>query len=131
MRNKTIAPARKGFYESRTLGRISKNFAQPHYRIVQSMIKINKRIAQPEPIPQLLARNHIARLFQENGENLERLLGHLESQAVLANFAGSQVNFKCAKAHRFRNRRLLFHSALTRERPKYSPPPSSASKENL
>src|SRR5439155_26237806 len=112
MRNKAVAPARKCLHESRTLGRISENFAQPHYRIVQSMIKINKRIARPEPVPQFLARNHIARLFEENGENLERLLGHLQSQYVLANFAGSQVNFKCVTAHRFRNRRALFHSAL-------------------
>src|SRR5207302_2774822 len=80
MRNKAVAPARKCLHESRTLGRISENFAQPHYRIVQSMIKINKRIARPEPVPQFLARKHIARLFEENGENLERLLGHLQSQ---------------------------------------------------
>src|SRR5439155_22395298 len=106
MRNKAVAPARKCLHESRTLGRISENFAQPHYRSVQSMIKINKRIARPEPVPQFLARKHSARRYDENGAHSESLLGHLQSQAVLAKFAGTQVNVKCATANRLRHRRV-------------------------
>jgi hypothetical protein len=63
------------------------------------MIEIHKRVARPQPLAELLARDYLSRPGQEHAQNLEGLFGQLQTQTVLAELSGFQIGLKHAEAH--------------------------------
>jgi hypothetical protein len=68
--------------------------------LVQATIEIDKRIARPEVLLEFVTRYYFARVCQQEPENLERLVPQFEPQALFAQFARVQVDFKHPKADR-------------------------------
>jgi hypothetical protein len=69
-------------------------------RCPQAVIEINERAAlRPQSAPKLLARHHLARAFEQKGQNLKRLVLNLDSELVLSKFPGPEVGFKSAKSN--------------------------------
>jgi hypothetical protein len=64
------------------------------------MIEIDKGVGRPDSLLQLFPRNHRARIFQQNLQNLQGLLLKLDSDALLAWFPSAQVHFENTEADR-------------------------------
>jgi hypothetical protein len=56
-------------------------------------------MAVPEFLAQLLPRNYISGILQEAGEYAEGLVLQFDADPMLAQFSGSKIQFKHAKAH--------------------------------
>jgi hypothetical protein len=61
------------------------------------VVEIHEGVGRPEFLAQLLARYNIASALQEQGENLKRLLLQTKPGAVLAQFAGGEVELEDSK----------------------------------
>lgn len=62
------------------------------------MLKIDKNIRRPEPLPKLFPRNHLAKPIEQQAKQLERLLRQPNSDAVLAKLPSFHVEFEKAEA---------------------------------
>ena len=58
------------------------------------MVKIDKRVAGPQPGAQFVSCDNLTRVFEKDGEDLKRLFGEFEPDPVLADFAGLEVYLK-------------------------------------
>ena len=75
-----------------------------HHGVVQSVVKIDKRVSRPQAVAQFFARHNFARLLQQDDENLEGLFGEFKPKTVLAEFAGFQVDLKNSELQYSRER---------------------------
>jgi hypothetical protein len=62
------------------------------------VIELNHRVIGPESALDLFPGDHIARTFQEHGEDLKGLVLEPDPQTVFAQFPGSKVKFKDPEA---------------------------------
>jgi len=67
--------------------------------IVDAVIKVNEGIRGPHPLPQFFPRNQFARLFEQNLQELERLLLQSDPDSVLVQFSGVLVEFERPEAN--------------------------------
>ena|SRR5438046_2932573 len=67
--------------------RITQHFANLVHSSVQTVIEIDERIDRPKLLPQVITRNHAPGIFEQYGEDLERLFLQAELDAVLAKFS--------------------------------------------
>ena len=63
------------------------------------MIEIYESVGRPEFGAEVLAADDLARTFEQNGENLKRLLLQLDLGSVAKQFARPQVRFEDAKLY--------------------------------
>ncbi len=63
------------------------------------MVEIHKRIGGPELLAQLFAPHHLARVFQQCGEDLKRLVLELKLNPVFTEFGRPKINFEDAEAN--------------------------------
>ena len=68
--------------------------------LVQTAIKIDKRVGRPELFLEFVARYYFAWVCQQEQQDLERLVPESDLQTLLAQFARVQIDFEHAKAHR-------------------------------
>jgi hypothetical protein len=80
------------------------------------MIKINKGVAGPKTFAEKLAGDNSPWLGQEHDQDLERLFGKLQTQAVFAELSRLYIDFKRAEAHVPRRADALFHKESGDER---------------
>ena len=78
---------------------ISQHFAQPHYRVVQAMIKIHESVAGPQAFAQVIPGDDFSRGCQQYRQNLEGLLRQFQPETVLAQFSRLNIDFEHAEAH--------------------------------
>ena len=123
-RNEPVTASRDRLHEAGVLGSIAEDFPQPHDRVVQSVVKIDKGIPWPEAIAQFFAGDNFARLFQKQDQNLKGLFGELESETVLAELASFQIRFKHTEMQNSRNRCGATHGSGS----EYSSPSALGSK---
>jgi hypothetical protein len=62
------------------------------------MLKVHERVGSPESRAQLLARDHLARMFDKDFEEAKRLFGKRDTRAVFPEVAGVEVQLEKAKA---------------------------------
>jgi hypothetical protein len=62
------------------------------------VIEVNVGVAGPEAVLQVLSGDRFPAVFQKNGEDLTGLFLQLDSNAMLAQFARSEVKLKNAEA---------------------------------
>jgi len=98
--NKPVATTRKRLDKARVFGGIVQRFTEPHDCRVEAVIKIDEGVAGPEAALQFFAGDHFPAVFQKDGEDLTRLFLELDANAVLAEFAGPEVELVNAEAHR-------------------------------
>ena len=58
------------------------------------MVKIDKCVAGPQAGAQFVSRDNLTWIFEKDGEDLKRLFGKLEPNAMLADFASLEVHLK-------------------------------------
>ena len=66
------------------------------------MVEVNEGIGGPQFAAQFLPSDYLARLSKQANKNSEGLLLQFDLYAVLAQFAGAQVEFEKTKANRSR-----------------------------
>ncbi len=98
-RNQPIAAARQGFDESRSLGRVSKRFAQPLHRRVHSVLEVDECVVLPEALTQFLAGDQLTGSRHQALEHLEGLLLEPHTHAGLSQLADAEVQLERAKPH--------------------------------
>jgi hypothetical protein len=89
-----VSPARQRFDVARCFRRIAKHFANARNCVVQAVVKVDECISRPEPGMKLLPSHHIAGTFQQDLEHLEGLTAQSQPCAVLAQLAGTDIQFK-------------------------------------
>ena len=60
----------------------------------QAMLEIDERICRPQPIPERLASDELARLLEQRLEDLDRLVGDSETARPLAELSRTDVELK-------------------------------------
>ena len=96
--------------EPRTIGVVAERRPQTFDRGVQPVLEVDERTVRPEAAPQLVARQHLARLLQQHDEHLERLILQPQADAVLAQLARPHVELESSESksvlHRMQGRHL-------------------------
>src|SRR5262249_41804994 len=75
--------ARKRFDIARLFGRIAQGITQLLDRVVQTCIEVNKGVRRPKLLPEFVARNQVARMFEQKCKQLEGLILQFQADAVL------------------------------------------------
>ena len=65
---------------------------------IQAVVEVDKGVGRPEQVAQLFAGDHGAGAFEKYGEHLEGLPLQAEFDAVFAQFARTEIEFKDAEA---------------------------------
>src|SRR5215469_11384654 len=72
-----------------------KHLAKPVHDSVQSVFKVNERlVVGPQALLKFLSAHYLARMLQQDRQNLKGLTPESQFQPVLAYFSLIQVNFK-------------------------------------
>ena len=95
----------KGLDEARILGRVPEREPQTLDRGIEGVLEVDEGAFGPQAHAELVARNHIARTFQEQGQDLKRLILQVDTKPGLPELACPEIDFEIRKAHR--NRRWL------------------------
>ena len=97
--------SRSGSYEAiSTLGNglnvpgilsvVPKSFTQFANCHAKAAVKVDKGVSLPDVILDLLPGNYMARIFQKNDQQTERLLLYLDPPSVLQEFTGCRIYFE-------------------------------------
>src|SRR5262249_14744724 len=95
-----IAAPRNRFDELRLLGIIPEHGAQPLHRGVQPVLEVDEGAVGPEALPQFVPQKNLARLLEQQREELEGLIGQSKARAVFAKLAASYMELEAAEAIR-------------------------------
>jgi hypothetical protein len=93
LRNEAVAASGQSFNVARIVGRVSQRTPQLCDSDVDSLIEIAKALIWPYSATQLFPRNNFAGALQQNLQQLQWLLLHLDPYARLAKFSGVESNF--------------------------------------
>jgi hypothetical protein len=91
---KTIASPGDCLDIARLVGRVPQSVPQSPYRDANAVIELDNRIVRPEALPNLFARDHFARGFEQHSEYLERLRLKSNPAPLFPQFAPSKVHLK-------------------------------------
>jgi hypothetical protein len=89
-----VATSRYRLDEAGILGSVPQGVPKPADGSVEAVIEIDKRIRWPQTGPELVASDHLAGSFQQEGKNLKGLFLKSYSRSVTAQLAGSQINLE-------------------------------------
>jgi hypothetical protein len=112
-----VSAARQRLDELRGLGRVAEGIAQSPHGRVQAMLEVDERICRPQPIPERLASDELARLLEQRLEDLDRLVGNFETARPLAELSRADVELKDTEAYASRRRSLIVHRGLMETAP--------------
>ena len=96
--DETVSQPGQSLDPMRRLRRIAQNSADPFYRVVQAVIKIDESVGGPEFGVELLAGNYIARPFDQHSQDLKRLARKPKPNTILPQLPGSEVQLERTKA---------------------------------
>src|SRR5713101_6665855 len=81
------------------LRRVVQCLAQPVHSLVQTVVKIDKRVGRPEFLLKFLASDQFTGTFEQHSQHLKWLALQNESVSVVAQFGGSQIELELAEAN--------------------------------
>ena len=64
------------------------------------MIEIDERAVGPQPLPQLVACDELARSFQQRNQQRQRLIGQAVGGAVVKEVARARIQLEVTEAER-------------------------------
>jgi hypothetical protein len=76
------------------IGRISQRLAQLVHSFIQALLIIHERTVGPKTPLEVLAGNDLTGLFQQNFQDLEWLLLHIQTDAVFVELASLKVELE-------------------------------------
>src|SRR6516162_6423600 len=97
--DETVPSPRHGLYEPWVVRVVPENAPDLLHSSVQGMVEIYKRVHGPYRPAQLLTGNHLACMFEEQRQNLERLPLQAQSNAVLTQLPVLQIGLINAEAN--------------------------------
>ena len=109
--DEAIPATRQGLDEPRGVGRISERFPQLVDRRVDAVIEVHDRPG-PELLLQLLARDELARLFQEHCQHLQGLLLESDSDSLLAQLSCPEIDLEHPEPNDLRGVGYIRHRQL-------------------
>jgi hypothetical protein len=98
MSDEAVAATRQSLNQAGIVRRISQCFAHAVHGGVESVLEVAKRLGRPELLLQLFASDEFSGAKQQRFENLKRLPGQTDSDALFAEFPSTQVDLEDAKA---------------------------------
>ena len=87
----------KGLDEAGGLSGVVERVPQPAHRGIEALLEVDESIGRPQPLPQLVARHHLAGMLQEQEENLKRLLLEADPGALPPQLSGPNVHIEHAE----------------------------------
>src|SRR4051812_27702361 len=93
-RNETVAVSRHRLHKSGVLRVIPQRVPHSAHRAVDRVVEIDKGINAPELLLDLFTGNHFTGTFNQEGQNLQRLVLQLDTDTALSQFPGPQIQFK-------------------------------------
>ena len=78
----------------RRFGGVAQRFPQPLYSVIDAVVEIHEGVGTPYPLTQLLARHYFARLFQQDLQDLKRLLLQGDLDSLPGQFSGFFIQFE-------------------------------------
>ena len=98
--DEAIAAPGQGLDELRRFGRIPECLAGLLDRRVQAVLEVHERVGFPEPFAQLLARADLARPFEQQRQDLSRLLLQPDPMALPVQLAAATIEFEWPEMER-------------------------------
>ncbi len=92
-----------------TVGCIVQASSELIYGRVQAMLEIDKGPLLPDSLMQLLVRNHVACMIQQNQQNLNGLAGQTDTDATLQQLPRWNIDFEGPEGQPGREWRLRQH----------------------
>ena len=96
--DEAVAVPRLRLYESGLFGRIAQRIAQLPDAVVQTLFKIDEGVGGPNLALKFIAGDEFSGMFQQDLQDVERLVLKPDPKAVLADFALTKIHFECAEA---------------------------------
>src|SRR5882757_3473803 len=97
-RDEAVSATRESLDEARTGRGITQRFANLVNGGIQAVVEIDESVGGPDFLTQVIACNYAPGTFEQNAEDLKRLLLETHESAILAELSGRQVHLKDAKA---------------------------------
>src|SRR5690242_17823932 len=91
---KAVSATRDGFYIPGLTGGFRQGIAQPLDGRIDAVVELHDGVVRPQPEPDLLAEHHFAGLFEQEKQDLKRLFPELDANPVLAQLAGTNIEFE-------------------------------------
>lgn len=95
---KTIAATRKSFDIGGLVGRVGESLPQFVDRFVEAVFEVDKSLAGPKALLNLVPGNDRAGVFEKQDEDFKRLAGETKLDTMFAELTGGDVNFEGFKA---------------------------------
>jgi len=89
-----VPAARQRLDELRVVRGVTKGSTQSFDRGVQAVLEVDERPIGPEPLPQFIAGDDIARAFEHQAEDLERLFLQADRTAALVQLTRPEVQLE-------------------------------------
>jgi hypothetical protein len=100
--NEAISSASQCLNKARVLGIIAQRIAQPFDGGVKAVVEITKGVPWPEFAAKFFSCNHLARMFEQHAQDLERLFLKLQLESILAQLACRNVYLEGSEPHNTR-----------------------------
>jgi hypothetical protein len=99
--HKAIAALGQSFDVLGIARRVAEGSTPPGHDVVDSVLEIDRGVVGPQMALDFVPRDQFARVFEEHGQNPAGLILEPNNYAVLAKFAGSEIQLKGPKTHDF------------------------------
>jgi hypothetical protein len=76
------------------IGVVSERRTQPFDGGIQAVLEVHERAIRPEAMPQFVARDDFARMFEHESKNLERLILQTHTSRPLTQLTRSTVQLE-------------------------------------
>ena len=109
LRKEAVAATSDSFHEAGTLGGVAQGLTYFADCFVEAVVEVHESVSRPEFFLKFLASCDLARVCKQHRQDLEGLFLKADSQAVLAQFAGTKIQFEHAKTKPPANLMVFFH----------------------
>ena len=76
------------------VGRVAQGIAQALDRRIQPALEVHIGVGRPKPLAQLVARDQLAGVLEQEGQNLQRLVREVSAPAALPKLTRPQVQLE-------------------------------------
>ncbi len=109
----SVSAAGHGFDVARTFGGVSQSPSKLVHGSMKAVLEIDECPLLPDLLAQLLVRNHIAGMRQQDQQNLKWLAGQTDTNAALEQLPRWNIHFKGSERQPSRGLGLRRHKVAT------------------
>jgi hypothetical protein len=109
---KPVAATSNGLHKAGTLGRVTEGLSDFVDRFVEPVVEIDKSVCGPEFFLKFLASYDLTVVLKQHRQDLEGLRLKPNSEAVLAQFAGTKIQFENPETEPFVDLTVFLHGEV-------------------